>query len=174
MPLNNSTRERHTVEKIKLVFLLCIVLISLSACSINTQQASPINTQPQSPNITQPLTTNNIQPQTTKTNTPATESVVVGTSTSCDKPPKQLKLAGKTYQLKSENAEGEPVMKVAYIKCDKGKFSLGDADDSYTVHYSGDPSINNGNIVMSGNWGGTGSWSQALYSLDEKTPSKNK
>jgi hypothetical protein len=144
------------LKKIKLLFLVCIVLVSLSACSKD-------NAQPQSPNKS--------QQQSPKTNTPATEPVVVGTSTSCDKPPKQLELSGKTYQLKSENAKGEPVMKLAYIKCDKGKFTLGDAEDSYTVHYAGDPSKNNGDILLLGNWGGTGSWSQALYSLDEKTPS---
>lgn len=157
----NSLLQRGelNLKKIKLLFFVCIVLVSLSACSKN-------NAQPQSPNKT--------QPQTPKTNTPATEPVVVGTSTSCDKPPKQLELSGKTYQLKSENAKGEPVMKLAYIKCDKGKFTLGDAEDSYTVHYAGDPSKNNGDILLLGNWGGTGSWSQALYSLDEKTPSKNK
>ncbi len=144
------------MKKIKLLLLACIVLFSLSACSKD-------NALTQSPN--------NTQQQTPKTNTPATEPVVVGTSTSCDKPPKQLELSSKTYQLKSENAKGEPVMKLAYIKCDKGKFTLGDAEDSYTVHYASDPSKNNGDILLLGNWGGTGSWSQALYSLDEKTTS---
>ncbi|MGO4277169.1 hypothetical protein AB4Z22_46290, partial [Paenibacillus sp. TAF58] len=72
------------MKKIKLIFLVCIVLVSLSACSKDNAQT---------------LTPNNTQQQTPKTNTPATDPVVVGTSTSCDKPPKQLKLSSKTYQL---------------------------------------------------------------------------
>lgn len=102
----------------------------------------------------------------------ATEPVAVGTSTSCDTPQKQLELGGKIYELKSKNAKGEPVMKLAYFKCDKGKFTLGDADDTYTVTYAGNPSQNNGDILVLGNWGGTGIWSQVLYSLVE--PSKKK
>jgi hypothetical protein len=169
------------LKKIKLLFLVCIVLVSVSACSKD-------NAQPQSPSPTLvPVPTSNPvvltpspspSPVPTPTpdsvviiSTPTPEPIVVGTSISCDKPPKQLELSGKTYQLKSENAKGEPVMKLAYIKCDNGKFTLGDAEDSYTAHYAGDPSKNNGDILLLGNWGGTGSWSQALYSLDEKTPS---
>jgi hypothetical protein len=148
------------LKKIKLLFLVCIVLVSLSACSKdNAQPPSPAPTPTPAPVVI--------------ISTPTPEPVVVGTSTSCDKPPKQLELSGKTYQLKSENAKGEPVMKLAYIKCDKGKFTLGDAEDSYTVHYAGDPSKNNGDLLLLGNWGGTGIWSQALYSLDVKTPPKN-
>lgn len=129
------------------LFLACIVIVSLSAaCSKE----------------------NAVQPQSPKSNTPAKEPVVVGTSASCGKPPKQLELPGKSYHLKSENAKGEPVMTLAYIKCENGQFALGDAEDSFTIHYAGDPSKNNGDIFLIGNWGETGSWSQALYSLDEK------
>ncbi|MDQ0888607.1 hypothetical protein QFZ81_003695 [Paenibacillus sp. V4I9] len=53
------------MKKIKLLFLVCIVIVSLSACSKD-------NVLPQSPN--------NTQEQTPKTNIPVTEPVVVGTS----------------------------------------------------------------------------------------------
>ncbi|TVY07126.1 hypothetical protein [Paenibacillus cremeus] len=102
------------MKKFILGALVCVVIAVLSACSKD-------NSQPQSPT----------------TNTPATESIVVGTSSSCDIAPKQLTLAGKTYLLSNNSKAEEGPMKLAYIKCEKGIFTMGDADSGYVIFSAG-------------------------------------
>jgi hypothetical protein len=82
-----------------------------------------------------------------------------GASISCDKPPKVLEWSGKSYHLKAENTTSEPGMKFGYMKCDKGKFTLGDADNAFVVYSVGDPRTNS-DIIVTGNWG------SVLYSID--------
>jgi hypothetical protein len=85
-----------------------------------------------------------------------------GASASCDKPPKALEWSGKSYHLKAESTTSEPGMKYGFMKCDKGKFTLGDADNAFTVYSIGNPETNS-DIIFTGNWG------RALYSIDTKS-----
>lgn len=109
------------MKKFFLGALVCVVLVGLSACSKdNAQQQSSNITQPQSP-----------------TTTTVTEPIVVGTSTSCDIAPKQLTLAGKTYHLSDKATGEEGPMKLAYIKCEKGIFTMGEPDHAFVIFSAG-------------------------------------
>ncbi|RTE07191.1 WD40/YVTN/BNR-like repeat-containing protein [Paenibacillus whitsoniae] len=144
-----------SMKKFILGALVCVVLVGLSACSKD-------NVQQQSPNIT--------QPQSPTTYTPATEPIVAGTSSSCDIAPKQLTLAGKTYLLSNNAKAEEGPMKLAYIKCEKGTFTMGDADNGYVIFSTGKTN----DIYLAG--GRTEKGLHQFYSLEEaaQSPGSNK
>lgn len=131
------------MQKHKIIALLSVILVMLSACSKDTKQ-----------------------PQPQKETTPESKLTVVGTSSSCDIAPKELTLAGKTYHL-SDNAKAEEgPMKLADIKCEKGTFTMGEADDDFRIFSAG----NSSDIYLSG--GRTEKGLHQFYSLDDKTTSK--
>ncbi|WP_139305728.1 hypothetical protein [Paenibacillus sp. GP183] len=80
----------------------------------------------------------------------------VGESASCEQPPKVLNWNGESYQTQGPDTAFEPGMKLSYVKCDKGKFTIGDGDDgpdhTVVVFSNGDPRTNN-DLVFSGKWG---------------------
>jgi hypothetical protein len=151
------------LKKIKLLLLVCIALVSLSACSKD-------NAQPQSPSLTPaPVPTpNTVVVSPSPSPTPTLGPVVVGTSSSCDIAPKQLTLAGKTFHLSDNATSEEGPMKLAYIKCEKGTFTMGEPDDAFVIFSAGKTN----DIYLAG--GRTEKGFHQFYSLEEATqPSAN-
>jgi hypothetical protein len=77
----------------------------------------------------------------------------VGESASCEHPPKVLSWNGENYQIQGPDTPFEPGMKFGYVKCEKGKFSIGDDVPGTVVVFSnGDPRTNN-DLIFAGQWG---------------------
>lgn len=87
---------------------------------------------------------------------------MVAYSNSCQLLPKTLNFPNATYHLKEENTTLEPGMKIAYLKCENGKFRLGDDGPGVIIVYSnGNPKLSR-DVIVFGNWG------RALYSFENK------
>jgi len=72
-------------------------------------------------------------------------------TSSCKTPPKTIELEGKTYNLEEENTSVEPVIKMGYMVCEDGSFSLSNDPNSAVTIYSGS-APNDNNIVVYGDW----------------------
>lgn len=131
------------MEQINHIATVCMVLVLLSACSNDATK-----------------------PQPQKVTTSASEPIAVGTSSSCDDAPEQLTLAGKTYHLSDKPTAEEGPAELAYIKCEKGTFTTGDADHDFVIFSAGKSS----DIYLSGGRTDKGQLHQ-FYSLDEAIPS---
>jgi hypothetical protein len=135
-------KGRAKLNRIKLIASLCTILVVLAACSKSS-----------------------VQPQPKKETISASGPVVVGISSSCDIAPKQLTLAGKTYHLSDNAISEEGPMKLAYIKCEKGTFTMGEPDDAFVIFSAGKTS----DIYLAG--GRTEKGLHQFYSLEEATQS---
>lgn len=96
---------------------------------------------------------------------PTAEPVVIGTSSSCEIAPKQLTLSGKTYYLSDNTKAEEGPIKLAYIKCEKGTFTIGESDDAFVLFSAGATN----DIYLSGGCNEKGL--HQFYSLEKVTPS---
>ncbi|KGX89704.1 hypothetical protein [Pontibacillus marinus] len=84
----------------------------------------------------------------------------IKTTSDCKTPPKKLEWDGKNYDLEQENTSVEPVIKLGYMVCENGNFSLSNDPNSPITIYSGS-APNDNNIVVYG-------WDEAvLYHTDD-------
>ncbi|KRF31652.1 hypothetical protein [Paenibacillus sp. Soil787] len=134
------------MKKIKLLLLVCIVLVSLSACTKD-------NVLSQS--------SNNTQQQTLKTNTPATEPVVVGTSTT--PPPAITQQPTKdTESIVYENTKYNFVLKIP--KSWDGKYDVVENADGLRFVYKANKNGTLFSITL---------WSKEKWSTDGAELAKN-
>ncbi|MNG03287.1 hypothetical protein D3C84_863590 [compost metagenome] len=79
----------------------------------------------------------------------------------CQAQPAAFDWNGRTYRLKQENTDEEPMMKFGWLGCEAGR--LVPADDDFeafaTLYSTGEPT--DGQMIMIGQWGRT------LYELAE-------
>ncbi|MBM7565052.1 hypothetical protein [Paenibacillus sacheonensis] len=97
-----------------------------------------------------------------KAPSPQEPARLLGTSASCDKPPKALRWAGRSYARTAQKTDREPGMKYGYVACEKGRFPPGDGGPGTLMIYSdGDPRQSS-DIIFVGRWG------DALYAISSK------
>lgn len=85
------------------------------------------------------------------------EIPAIGNSASCNEPPEVLSWLGTDYSLMEASTSLEPGMKIGFIQCDAGRFTLGDeGPQSFRVYSNGDPRTNNDLLFF-------GAWGRALY-----------
>lgn len=83
------------------------------------------------------------------------EKSLLGQSASCSEPPAIFKWAGGDYKLVQRDPTAEPGMKFGFVKCDKGRYTLGDDGPNTLIVYSnGDPRTNQ-DLMLFGPFGRT-------------------